>query len=148
MTSEPAVGARNRSVCLLHFRWRSWARSDPHVSALFPNLLATTRTADHCGCSITCCSRVTSNPALRTHSRVPPRCLVRAPVFLRADPQHKRSYRLSQWVGLVLISSNEGRTACPRGLRRRSWLLGSWVRIPLETWMFVFVFLCCVVLCR
>jgi hypothetical protein len=29
-----------------------------------------------------------------------------------------------------------------------AWLLGSWVRIPLEPWMFVFVFLCCVVLCR
>jgi hypothetical protein len=28
------------------------------------------------------------------------------------------------------------------------WLLGSWVRIPLKTWMFVRVFLCCVVLCR
>jgi hypothetical protein len=28
------------------------------------------------------------------------------------------------------------------------WLLGSWVRIPLEAWMFVFVFLYCVVLCR
>jgi hypothetical protein len=29
-----------------------------------------------------------------------------------------------------------------------SWFLGSWVRIPLKTWMFVRVFLCCVVLCR
>jgi hypothetical protein len=28
------------------------------------------------------------------------------------------------------------------------WLLGSWVRIALEAWMFVRVFLCCVVLCR
>jgi hypothetical protein len=28
------------------------------------------------------------------------------------------------------------------------WLLGEWVRIPLKTWMFVRVFLCCVVLCR
>jgi hypothetical protein len=28
------------------------------------------------------------------------------------------------------------------------WLLGSWVRIPLKAWMFVRVFLCCVVLCR
>jgi hypothetical protein len=28
------------------------------------------------------------------------------------------------------------------------WLLGSWVRIPLKAWMFVLVFLCCVVLCR
>jgi hypothetical protein len=37
-----------------------------------------------------------------------------------------------------------------RSVRRRSssWLLGSWVRIPLEAWMFVYVFLCCVVLCR
>jgi hypothetical protein len=25
-----------------------------------------------------------------------------------------------------------------------SWLLGSWVRIPLKAWMFVRVFLCCV----
>jgi hypothetical protein len=29
-----------------------------------------------------------------------------------------------------------------------AWLLGSLVGIPLEAWMFVFVFLCCVVLCR
>jgi hypothetical protein len=29
-----------------------------------------------------------------------------------------------------------------------SWLLGSWIRIPLKAWMFVRVFLCCVVLCR
>jgi hypothetical protein len=29
-----------------------------------------------------------------------------------------------------------------------SWLLGSWVRILLKAWMFVRVFLCCVVLCR
>jgi hypothetical protein len=29
-----------------------------------------------------------------------------------------------------------------------SWLLGAWVRIPLKAWMFVGVFLCCVVLCR
>jgi hypothetical protein len=29
-----------------------------------------------------------------------------------------------------------------------AWLLGSWVRIPLEAWNFVFVFLCYVVLCR
>jgi hypothetical protein len=28
------------------------------------------------------------------------------------------------------------------------WLLGSWVRIPLKAWMFIRVFLCCVVLCR
>jgi hypothetical protein len=28
------------------------------------------------------------------------------------------------------------------------WLLGSWVRILLKAWMFVRVFLCCVVLCR
>jgi hypothetical protein len=28
------------------------------------------------------------------------------------------------------------------------WLLGSWVRIPLKAWIFVRVFLCCVVLCR
>jgi hypothetical protein len=28
------------------------------------------------------------------------------------------------------------------------WLLGSWVRIPIKAWMFVRVFLCCVVLCR
>jgi hypothetical protein len=28
------------------------------------------------------------------------------------------------------------------------WLLGSWVRIPLKAWLFVRVFLCCVVLCR
>jgi hypothetical protein len=28
------------------------------------------------------------------------------------------------------------------------WLLGLWVRIPLKAWMFVRVFLCCVVLCR
>jgi hypothetical protein len=28
------------------------------------------------------------------------------------------------------------------------WLLGSWVRVPLKAWMFVRVFLCCVVLCR
>jgi hypothetical protein len=28
------------------------------------------------------------------------------------------------------------------------WLLGSWIRIPLKAWMFVRVFLCCVVLCR
>jgi hypothetical protein len=28
------------------------------------------------------------------------------------------------------------------------WLLGSWVRMPLKAWMFVRVFLCCVVLCR
>jgi hypothetical protein len=28
------------------------------------------------------------------------------------------------------------------------WLLGSWVRIPLKAWMFVRVFLCCVVLCK
>jgi hypothetical protein len=28
------------------------------------------------------------------------------------------------------------------------WLLGSWVRIPLKVWMFVRVFLCCVVLRR
>jgi hypothetical protein len=27
-------------------------------------------------------------------------------------------------------------------------LLGSWVPIPLEAWKFVFMFLCCVVLCR
>jgi hypothetical protein len=27
------------------------------------------------------------------------------------------------------------------------WLLESWVRIPLKAWMFVRVFLCCVVLC-
>jgi hypothetical protein len=27
------------------------------------------------------------------------------------------------------------------------WLLGSWFRIPLKAWMFVRVFLCCVVLC-
>jgi hypothetical protein len=24
-----------------------------------------------------------------------------------------------------------------------AWLLGSWVRMPLKAWMFVFVFLCC-----
>jgi hypothetical protein len=29
-----------------------------------------------------------------------------------------------------------------------SWLLGSWVKIPLKAWMFVRIFLCCVVLCR
>jgi hypothetical protein len=29
-----------------------------------------------------------------------------------------------------------------------AWLLASWVRIPLEAWMFLFVFLCCVVLFR
>jgi hypothetical protein len=28
------------------------------------------------------------------------------------------------------------------------WLLGSWVLIPLKAWMFIRVFLCCVVLCR
>jgi hypothetical protein len=28
------------------------------------------------------------------------------------------------------------------------WLLGSWVRVPLKAWMFVRVFLCCVILCR
>jgi hypothetical protein len=28
------------------------------------------------------------------------------------------------------------------------WLLGSWVRVPLKAWMFVRVFLCCVVMCR
>jgi hypothetical protein len=28
------------------------------------------------------------------------------------------------------------------------WLLESWVRIPLQAWMFLFVFLCCVVLYR
>jgi hypothetical protein len=28
------------------------------------------------------------------------------------------------------------------------WLLGSWVRFQLQAWMFVRVFLCCVVLCR
>jgi hypothetical protein len=28
------------------------------------------------------------------------------------------------------------------------WLLGSWVRIPLKAWMFILVFLCCVVLCK
>jgi hypothetical protein len=28
------------------------------------------------------------------------------------------------------------------------WLLKSWVRIPLKAWMFVRVFLGCVVLCR
>jgi hypothetical protein len=28
------------------------------------------------------------------------------------------------------------------------WLLGSWVRIQFKAWMFVRVFLCCVVLCR
>jgi hypothetical protein len=29
-----------------------------------------------------------------------------------------------------------------------AWTLRSWVRIPVKTWMFVLVFLCCVVLCR
>jgi hypothetical protein len=29
-----------------------------------------------------------------------------------------------------------------------AWTLRPWVRITLKTWMFVLVFLCCVVLCR
>jgi hypothetical protein len=29
-----------------------------------------------------------------------------------------------------------------------AWILGSWVWIPLKAWMFVLIFLCCVVLCR
>jgi hypothetical protein len=45
--------------------------------------------------------------------------------------------RRSQWShGLRHVLSSTART------------LGSWVRIPLEAWMCVRVFLCCVVLCR
>jgi hypothetical protein len=29
-----------------------------------------------------------------------------------------------------------------------AWVLGSWVRIPFEAWMFIFVFLCCALLWR
>jgi hypothetical protein len=47
---------------------------------------------------------------------------------------------MEQWDGNRL-------SRLPPGPRRRSWLLASWVRIPLESWMFVFVFLCCLVLC-
>jgi hypothetical protein len=41
-----------------------------------------------------------------------------------------------------------GRSWWPHCLSRRSWLLGSRVRIPLVAWMFVFMLICCVVLCR
>jgi hypothetical protein len=42
---------------------------------------------------------------------------------------------------------------CPGGPRSKAyvlaaWLLGSWVRIPLEVWIFLFVILCYIVLCR
>jgi hypothetical protein len=44
---------------------------------------------------------------------------------------------LSQWpTGLTHVLSSAART------------LGSWIRVPLEAWMCVRVFLCCVVLCR
>jgi hypothetical protein len=46
----------------------------------------------------------------------------------------------------------ESRSQWPCGLRQvlysAAWTLGSWVRIPLEAWICVRVFLCCVVLCR
>jgi hypothetical protein len=46
-------------------------------------------------------------------------------------------------------TQNYGQSRWPLGVRRRSLLLGHCnrgVRIPLEAWMFVFI--CCVVLCR
>jgi hypothetical protein len=51
-----------------------------------------------------------------------------------------------------LISKRWSWSQWPRGLRyvQSSTVrtLGSWVRIPLEAWMCVHVFLCCPVLCR
>jgi hypothetical protein len=43
---------------------------------------------------------------------------------------------------MYLLAGHSGRAVLA------GWLLGSWVRIPLKAWMFVRVFLCCVVLCR
>jgi hypothetical protein len=43
---------------------------------------------------------------------------------------------------LIFGASHSGRAVLA------GWLLGSWVRNPLKAWMFVRVFLCCVVLCR
>jgi hypothetical protein len=55
-------------------------------------------------------------------------------------------YKLSHIVLLVC------RSQWPHGLRHvlssAARTLGSWVRIPLEAWMCVRIFLCCVVLCR
>jgi hypothetical protein len=53
-------------------------------------------------------------------------------------------------ISLIMII--KGRSQWPRGLRHvqssAARTLDSWVRIPLEAWMYVHVFLCCVVLCR
>jgi hypothetical protein len=41
---------------------------------------------------------------------------------------------------IMLCGESIGRSRWPRGMRNRSsavWLLGSWIRIPLGTWMFV-----------
>jgi hypothetical protein len=50
----------------------------------------------------------------------------------------------------IIVVLNICQWLWPRGLSRRTWSLGYWlwVQIPLKAWMFVPVFLCCIVLCR
>jgi hypothetical protein len=47
-------------------------------------------------------------------------------------------------TGLAENETDEGRSQCPRGLRHElsslARTLGSWVRIPLEAWMSVYVY--------
>jgi hypothetical protein len=76
-------------------------------------------------------------------------------------PQDGGSYRSKSPFHLCCFSSCEILlfTACQRmrpissAARARAWALAGWirrsrVRIPQKAWMFVLVFLCCVVLCR
>jgi ribose/xylose/arabinose/galactoside ABC-type transport system permease subunit len=49
-------------------------------------------------------------------------------------------------LDLITLITSGGRSRGHAGLDRL--YTGSWVRIPLKAWMFVLVFLCCVVLCR
>jgi hypothetical protein len=57
----------------------------------------------------------------------------------------------SQWAPQMLVTFNICRSQWPRGLRHEmpfpAQTLGSWVRIPLEAWIFVCFYSVCVVLC-
>jgi hypothetical protein len=50
-------------------------------------------------------------------------------------------YLITKWP-VPMAARSEERTVFDRRT------LGLWVRIPLEAWIYVRVFLCCVVLCR
>jgi hypothetical protein len=60
---------------------------------------------------------------------------------------------LSHRIHVIIIDMKKNVLPVTVVVRSEAWvlaslLLGSWVRIPLKAWMFVRVFLCCVVLCR